>query len=53
MGTVYEIAAGTDKQTTLANFYGSNGAYPDSALTVDAAGDVFGLTSGYYDPNGN
>ncbi len=53
LGSVFEMAAGTDKLTTLANFYGANGAFADTALTVDAAGDVFGTTSGIYNDDGN
>jgi uncharacterized repeat protein (TIGR03803 family) len=49
-GTVFEIArtaggyAGTP--ITLVNFTGANGQYPVSSLIADAAGDLFGATSG-------
>ena len=32
--------------TALVSFSGANGAFPDSALIADAAGDLFGTTSG-------
>ncbi len=43
-GTTFEIVAGSDNITTLANFNGSNGSEPDSGLLVDDAGDLFGTT---------
>ena len=49
-GTVFEIAntgtgyAGTP--TILLSFNGTNGANPQAGLTADAAGDLFGTTSG-------
>jgi len=45
-GTVFEIAAGTHTVTTLATFNFTNGAQPDGSLIMDAAGDLFGTTSG-------
>ncbi len=31
--------------TTLANFNGASGQFPDAALSADAAGDLFGMTA--------
>jgi uncharacterized repeat protein (TIGR03803 family) len=45
-GTVYEIPAGTNQVTTLANFEGrSNGQYPMGSLFADPSGDLYGTTS--------
>jgi uncharacterized repeat protein (TIGR03803 family) len=51
-GTVFEIQnTGTvaapvyaSTPTTVVNFNGSNGAYPEAGLTADANGDLFGTT---------
>jgi CSLREA domain-containing protein len=43
-GTVFEIKAGASSITTLATFTGTNGANPQGAVALDAAGDVFGTT---------
>ena len=43
-GTVYEIAKSTGTLTTLATFTGANGANPEGSLTIDAEGDLFGIT---------
>ncbi len=49
-GTVFEIAKTTNgfasTPTTLASFNGTNGANPSAGLVADAAGDLFGTTSG-------
>ena len=49
-GTVFEIAKTADgyasQPTTLVSFNGANGNYPHSNLITDAAGDLFGTTSG-------
>ncbi len=45
-GTVWEIAQGSGTITTLASFNGSNGAGPQSHVTFDANGNVFGTTAG-------
>jgi uncharacterized repeat protein (TIGR03803 family) len=45
-GTVYEISAGSHKLSTLVNFNGSNGEFPYTALTIDAAGNLYGTTAG-------
>jgi uncharacterized repeat protein (TIGR03803 family) len=47
--TVFEIAktsTGYGPVTTLASFNGANGANPTAGLIGDAAGDLFGTTSG-------
>jgi len=41
---VWEIVKGSRTITTLASFNGSNGAHPESAVTVDAAGNIYGTT---------
>ncbi len=47
-GTVFEIAKTNtgyaSTPTTLVNFVGTNGAYPNGGLIADAAGDLFGTT---------
>jgi uncharacterized repeat protein (TIGR03803 family) len=44
-GTVFEIAPG-DSEIVLHSFAGgSDGAYPDGALTLDASGNLYGTTS--------
>ena len=44
-GTVFEIAAGSGKITTLASFNGTtNGGIPESGLVEDNNGDLFGTT---------
>jgi hypothetical protein len=50
-GDVWEIPAGTDTLTVLVGFDGTNGCYPRGGLTMDAAGNLFGTTSG--DSGGN
>ena len=49
-GTVFEVpktASGySDIPVVLATFDGSNGANPQAGLISDAAGDLFGTTSG-------
>jgi uncharacterized repeat protein (TIGR03803 family) len=48
-GTVFEIArtsAGYSAPITLASFNNTNGAYPFAGLISDAAGNLFGTTSG-------
>jgi uncharacterized repeat protein (TIGR03803 family) len=46
-GTVFEIKAGTTTAITLYSFTdtGTDGAYPEAGLTIDANGDLFGTTS--------
>ena len=45
-GTVFEIAAGSHKKTTLYRFKGGrDGETPEGALVMDHAGDLFGTTS--------
>jgi uncharacterized repeat protein (TIGR03803 family) len=43
-GTVFEIAKSTGELTTLATFTGANSANPYGGVTLDAAGDLIGLT---------
>ena len=43
-GTIFEIAAGTNAITTLANFNGSNGGSPEGGLVADSSGNLFGTT---------
>ena len=43
-GTVYEIAKGSTKIKTLASFDGIIANGPDSAVTFDGAGNLFGTT---------
>lgn len=46
-GTIFEIAAGTNTLTTLANFTGgAEGRQPRLGVAADSAGDLFGSTSG-------
>ena len=47
-GTVFEIATGPAGYSffPLFSFNGADGSVPESGLIVDAAGDVFGTTSG-------
>jgi uncharacterized repeat protein (TIGR03803 family) len=45
-GTVFEMAAGTHTITTLVAFNGKNGGFPQGHLIMDAAGNLFGTTSG-------
>ena len=49
VGTIFEIAKGSDSVTTVASFSSdnsifSNGYSPGGALTLDAAGNFFGVT---------
>ncbi len=45
VGTVFEVAAGSNAVTTLASFNGSNGAYPYTGLIEDSQGNLFGTTA--------
>ncbi|HZL34925.1 MAG TPA: choice-of-anchor tandem repeat GloVer-containing protein [Tepidisphaeraceae bacterium] len=45
-GTVFEIAKGSATIATLASFNGTNGKGPDVGVTLDAAGNLYGTTSG-------
>jgi uncharacterized repeat protein (TIGR03803 family) len=44
VGTVFEIARGSNHTTTLAAFNGANGADPHAGLTLDASGNLYGTT---------
>lgn len=46
MGTVFEVAAGSEAITTLVSFNGVNGAYPFGGLVADGSGNLFGTTAG-------
>jgi uncharacterized repeat protein (TIGR03803 family) len=45
-GTVFEVGKGSGVITTLALFNGTNGSYPAGNLIIDAAGNLYGATSG-------
>jgi uncharacterized repeat protein (TIGR03803 family) len=44
LGTVFEIAPGSNVVTTLASFNGTNGSNPQGGLTLDASGNLYGTT---------
>jgi uncharacterized repeat protein (TIGR03803 family) len=44
LGTVFEVAAGSNALTALAAFGGNNGATPNGRLALDAAGNLYGTT---------
>jgi uncharacterized repeat protein (TIGR03803 family) len=44
LGTIFEIAAGTSALTTLVSFNGTNGSSPESSLTFDSQGNLYGTT---------
>lgn len=43
-GTVFEIPKGTNTVNTIATFSNNNGASPQGALAIDAAGNLYGTT---------
>ena len=46
-GTVFELASGRNgkwREKVLHNFNGKDGAFPDSTLTFDTAGNLYGTT---------
>jgi uncharacterized repeat protein (TIGR03803 family) len=43
-GSVFEVAAGSGTVTTLAGFFGMNGANPAAGLLEDSNGNLFGTT---------
>ncbi len=45
-GTVFEIAKGTTRIKTVDFFDASNGSYPQSGVTFDSEGNLFGTTTG-------
>ncbi len=45
-GTVFEVAPGSGKLTTLASFNGTNGYDPNVALVMDSAGNLYGTAVG-------
>jgi uncharacterized repeat protein (TIGR03803 family) len=44
VGTVYEMAAGSNTITTLASFNTTNGSFPDDGLVEDSSGNLLGTT---------
>lgn len=44
MGSVYEVVKGSGAPTTIASFNGANGSTPESGLTMDAQGNLYGTT---------
>jgi uncharacterized repeat protein (TIGR03803 family) len=53
-GTIFEYNAATKSLTTLVNFNGDNGAFPEAGLVMDANGNLFGTTAnGGVDGDGN
>jgi uncharacterized repeat protein (TIGR03803 family) len=44
MGTVWELAKGSNTITTLLSFNGTNGANPIAGVTLDVQGNLFGTT---------
>ena len=44
-GTIYEIAHRSAAATALASFNGDDGATPQGGLVLDAAGDLYGVTT--------
>ncbi len=51
-GTVFELAHGSGKITTLASFNGTDGINPHAGLVMDSSGDLYGTAgsggAGYY-----
>ncbi len=45
-GTVFEIARGSNKVTTLASFNSTNGVEPTGSLAMDSQGNLYGTTVG-------
>ena len=45
LGTVFEVAAGSNTVTTLVSFNGSNGRNPNSSIVEDASGNLYGTTT--------
>ncbi|HEY2585517.1 MAG TPA: choice-of-anchor tandem repeat GloVer-containing protein, partial [Tepidisphaeraceae bacterium] len=45
-GTVFELAKGSNQITTLASFNGTNGKFPLGGVVGDAAGNLYGTTTG-------
>ena len=44
-GAVFEVARGSNLVTTVAEFNGTDGAGPNSPLTLDASGNLYGTTA--------
>ena len=46
LGTLFQVAAGTNALTILTTFTGSNGSSPQAGLVTDSAGNMYGTTAG-------
>jgi uncharacterized repeat protein (TIGR03803 family) len=44
VGTVYELANGSQTITALASFNGTNGANPEAGVIMDSSGNLYGTT---------
>ena len=44
LGTVWELAKGSNTISTLASFNGTNGEYPSFGVTLDVQGNLYGAT---------
>ncbi len=44
-GTVFELAKGSGKITTLASFNGTNGESPSDGVIIDSSGNLYGSTA--------
>jgi uncharacterized repeat protein (TIGR03803 family) len=45
-GTIFEVRAGTNTETVLASFNGTDGQNPEGKLTIDAQGNLYGMAGG-------
>jgi uncharacterized repeat protein (TIGR03803 family) len=45
-GAIWEIAAGSGTLTTLASFNTTSGSFPQSSVTLDPQGNLYGTTNG-------
>jgi autotransporter-associated beta strand protein/uncharacterized repeat protein (TIGR03803 family) len=46
IGSVFNVAAGTNEVTTTAAFNGQNGAFPQGGVVADANGNLYGVAQG-------
>jgi uncharacterized repeat protein (TIGR03803 family) len=44
-GTLFEVLHGSNSITTLASFNGTDGSHPCGGVTMDANGNIFGITA--------
>ena len=49
VGTLFEYSASAGKLITLVSFNRTNGAYPETGVVADAAGNLYGSTVGFTD----